>query len=109
MKTDLYMTPDHPDAFVDFPSPKASEKYANESYMLRAGYTQECLQCKGHGGWNLKLNAYSLYKMKNTKANRHMYAHSRCVCGNCSGWGLTEPCDHVQVWGPDQGTLVGRA
>jgi hypothetical protein len=88
MKT--YLTPDHPDAFIDHdhmaPSPES-------------GLTVECPKCKGHGGWNLELNAYPLRGTPDTPRNRHLFSHFRASCSNCWGWGHVKPEeDHVHEW-----------
>jgi len=64
------------DAFVDFPKPKQRKKV--------------CQKCKGHGGWNLKLNAYPLHDKKNTKKNRHLFSHFRASCSACWGYGFLQ-------------------
>lgn len=54
------------------------------------GYTHECPTCKGHGYWNLRLNAYPRYE---NPADRHF----KSMCGTCNGYGYTEspnPCAH---------------
>jgi hypothetical protein len=66
----------HPDAFVDFP---VKEPY-NDLKVL-------CPRCKGHGGWNLRLNAYNLHDHPDTPENRHRYSHFRASCNHCDGWG----------------------
>lgn len=76
-----YLTPKDDGAFVDFP------KKEIEHYYGLAGYTKECPRCKGHGGWNLQLNAYPLHSYENTAENRHRYAHYRSMCDICNGWG----------------------
>jgi hypothetical protein len=89
-----FMNSDHPDAFVDFPPKK---EIPPNHY--------ECKQCKGHGGWNLQLNAYPLRGKEETPENRHNYSHFRASCFNCFGWGYTEDhCNHN--W--DNGVNVGR-
>lgn len=78
-----YMTPDHPDAFLDWPKPAASP----------ANREQLCPRCQGHGGWNLLLNQYRLPpnsvrgRYPDTPENRHIYCHFRSQCGHCAGWG----------------------
>ncbi|NIN00473.1 MAG: hypothetical protein GTO24_21045 [candidate division Zixibacteria bacterium] len=46
-----------------------------------------CPLCHGHGGWNLKLNAYGEGR------------HFRSNCRQCNGWGWVKPedaeCIHV--------------
>lgn len=82
-----YLTPDHPDAFVDFPKRKPEYEYKHE-----------CPVCKGHGGWNLYLNSYKLPAgMEDTAENRNKYVHFCASCSQCNGWGYTrEPttCIH---------------
>jgi hypothetical protein len=84
-----YLTPDHPDAFVDS---------FKQQPQPEIGFTHKCPKCKGHGGWNLKLNAYGLPPgYKNDITNRHKYSHFRAHCDQCNGWGYTaEPstCIH---------------
>lgn len=75
-----YMTPDHPDAFKDH------EKLPKQPWA-----DQECLQCRGYGGWNLKLNQYMKHKPP--------ICHFRASCSNCNGWGWTTICDHIHIWG----------
>lgn len=75
-----YMDHTHPDAFVDHP--KLEPKY---------GATVECPRCKGHGGWNLELNAYSLHDKEDTAENRHKFSHFRACCNHCNGWGYVSP------------------
>jgi RecJ-like exonuclease len=81
------MDKDHPYAFVDFPKKDPKPEY---------GMTKECPVCKGHGGWNLELNAYPLHNYENTPENRHKYSHFKACCSHCNGWGYTredEDCD----------------
>lgn len=56
----------------------------------------ECANCRGHGKWNLELNAYGPGK------------HFRASCNNCTGWGYVPATqgDHVHQW--DRGETVGR-
>jgi hypothetical protein len=42
-------------------------------------YTVECPKCKGHGKWNLRLNAYG------------DGVHFQMGCGQCWGWGFVTP------------------
>lgn len=70
----------HPDAFLDWPEPSTN----SDSEI----YTKPCPLCKAHGGWNLKLNAYSLHGLENTSENRHKYSHFRACCSHCSGYGF---------------------
>lgn len=75
-----YLTPESPEAFADFPPPKT---------------VNACPKCKGHGGWNLTLNAYPLHSYENTPENRHIHSHFRQSCFNCSGNGETlDTCEH---------------
>lgn len=50
--------------------------------------TEVCIRCKGHGGWNLKLDAYGPGE------------HFSATCCQCHGWGWVTPVDaeHVHVW-----------
>lgn len=79
-----YLTPEHPDAFVD--------------HVLRepsGDLTKLCPTCKGYGGWNLRLNAYPLHDREDTAENRHKFSHFRASCSHCNGWGYvhqTENC-----------------
>ena len=83
-----YLTPEHPDAFVDMFKHKPQHEFKHE-----------CPKCKGHGGWNLMLNAYGLPPgYENNITNRHKYSHFRAHCAQCNGWGytiLSETCIHV--------------
>ena len=91
-----YLTPGDEDAFLDFPGKLAR----------REGYV-ECPQCKGHGGWNLRINAYKLHQHEDTAENRHLHSHFRCSCSNCWGHGCVPPeqtCVHE--W--ERGRSVGR-
>ena len=89
---DKYMDHKHPDAFVDFAPPKAPS-----DLMLKMGYNKVCPMCKGHGGWNLRLNAYRMPDgYEGNPYNRNRYCHFRASCGHCSGWGYVspeEPCE----------------
>lgn len=58
-----------------------------------SGYTKLCPVCKGHGGWNLQLNAYPLHLHKDTARNRHFFSHFRAHCMHCNGWGWTSPAE----------------
>lgn len=81
-----YLTPDHPDAYVDFPlkDGESRDKY-------HPTWTAVCPMCKGHGGWNLKLRSYPLHDKEDTPENRHKYSHFRASCSQCWGWGFVEP------------------
>ena len=81
---DKYLEPTDPDAFVDFP---VKDK---PTYDYQKGYVV-CPKCDGHGGWNLKLNAYPLRGLEDTSENRHKFSHFKSNCGQCGGWGWTSP------------------
>lgn len=78
----VYMDYNHPNAFVDFPSVPECPDYMNGASL--------CPMCKGHGGWNLELNAYSLHQNENTPENRHKFSHFRSNCSQCNGYGWTD-------------------
>ena len=83
-----YLEHDSPDAFLDYPE----EQPENVLRMAREnGMTQRCHVCKGHGGWNLRLNAYNLWDREDTPENRHNFSHFKCSCGQCNGWGWIKP------------------
>jgi hypothetical protein len=85
-----YIKPGEPDAWTDFPSVESFRAKAKD-YV---NWTQECPNCKGRGGWNLKLNAYKLpLGMESTTENRHNFAHFRCICARCNGWGFLPSSD----------------
>lgn len=74
-----YLTPESPDAFVDFP--------VLDPVPL-AYLTKICPVCHGHGGWNLRVNSYTLpIGTADTPENRHKYVHFRAHCTHCNGWG----------------------
>ena len=76
-----YLEPTDPGAFDDW--------MKREPWLM---YTKECPRCKGHGGWNLTLNAYKLHPgVADTPSNRHLYSHFRTVCGHCNGHGYIHP------------------
>jgi hypothetical protein len=56
----------------------------------------ECGKCRGHGGWNLQLDAYGPGK------------HFRASCNNCTGWGYVpeEQGSHIHEW--DGGVAISR-
>lgn len=83
-----YLEPCDRDAFLDFPPPAAPEPGRIT-----------CLKCQGHGGWNLRVNAYG-FPIPNTPENRHKYTHFRAGCDNCNGWGVVpvEQEDHIHEW-----------
>ena len=68
------------------------------------GMTVLCPQCKGHGGWNLTLNAYPLHGKADTPENRYKFSHFRASCSHCMGWGYVEPKNayHVHHWVHDR-------
>lgn len=83
-----YLTPESTDAFLDFPDVDRSKWAKN---------VIECPICKGHGGWNLRINAYPLHNIPNTVENRHLKANFRSSCGSCWGHGYLQPgqtCPH---------------
>jgi len=88
-----YMTPDHPDAFLDWPT-----------HASRSDLTQLCPRCQGHGGWNLLLDQYRLpltaggARYADTAENRHLFCHFRAMCDHCTGWG----------WIPESETCPGH-
>lgn len=85
-----YLEPTDKEAFVDHPTMCPSPE---------TGLTVECPQCKGHGGWNLELNAYPLRDKADTPRNRHLFSHFRASCSNCWGWGyVRQEEDHVHEW-----------
>ena len=75
MDSSGFMLPTHPDAFLDHPRQEPGR------------YKIECPRCKGHGGWNLSVNAYPLHSREDTPENRHRYRHFRAACDHCNGWG----------------------
>lgn len=92
-----YLTPEHPQAFFEFPA----KELPGDRYPEMAPYNTECPQCKGHGGWNLRLNAYKLPAgYADTVENRHKYVHFQMHCNHCNGWGYVKPEDanHVHDW-----------
>jgi len=75
-----YLEPTDPDAFLDFPKKEFDPKYPDMKF--------ECPKCFGHGGWNLRINAYGLLPgMEDTAKNRHNHSHFRSHCTQCNGWG----------------------
>lgn len=67
-----YLTPEHPDAFVDYPG-KPRPDWMKDAV--------ECPKCKGHGGWNLSLD------VRNDPENPHFRMH----CAQCRGHGWVRP------------------
>lgn len=109
-----YSTHNSSDAFVDFPEPLM---HLNVPYRGKLPEGQVlCAQCKGHGGWNLRLNAYPRTKdqKEHIQENRalhglealsdqefrHLYEHFRACCSNCNGWGYVDASqgDHIHTW-----------
>lgn len=78
----VYLEPTDEGAFMDFPAPREKPAHMADSVL--------CPKCHGHGGWNLKLNAYPLHSYADTPENRHRYSHFRASCSQCNGWGWTE-------------------
>jgi len=94
----MYLQPTHPDAFTDFPPP----------VVAKAGY-KTCPLCTGHGGWNLKLNAYPMHHKENTPENRHTFSHFRSLCRNCFGYGEVpdhQSCIHEWEWKENKGRCL---
>lgn len=75
-----YMTPDHPEAYLDMPVKPQPERMENPVI---------CPKCQGHGGWHLELNFAGRGQPFNDAA-----------CNQCNGWGwvrggtLNETCVH---------------
>lgn len=88
-----YLESTDPGAFDDYPRRDALK-------AAEIGLVHECLECKGHGGWNLTLNAYPLHGKENTPENRHRFSHFRVHCSNCNGMGYVRPenADHIHKW-----------
>lgn len=85
------MTPDHPDAFLDYP-PVDQTNWPEGATL--------CPICQGHGGWNLAVNCY---RSRDDPQN----AHFRTMCGACWGYGYLQPgqtCPHE--WQHDR--TIGR-
>jgi hypothetical protein len=90
MKTTRFLTVGDPDAFLDYPKKAQPVQHHPE-------WTVECPACKGHGGWNLRVNAYPLHHYRDTPENRHLHAHFRAGCNQCYGWGWVAPENAVCV------------
>ena len=84
-----YMTQDHPDAFLDFPSVEETRKELIKKGRYNPDNHKDCPVCKGYGGWNLKINRY-VNRKEDTPQNRHLYSHFRCSCSHCNGWGFVD-------------------
>ena len=88
-----YLTPDHADAFKDLeklapePAGKMLGQYVAKPRCDSVPVT-ECGKCKGHGKWNLELDAYGPGR------------NFRASCNNCTGWGYVEASQgsHVHDW-----------
>lgn len=81
-----WLTPDDPDAFLDWPPPLEQPSYFPKSKL--------CPVCHGHGGWNLRVNAYPLHGRENTQENRQR-THFQAHCVQCHGYGWTnDNCVH---------------
>lgn len=95
-----YIDHTNENAFTDFPP-------IDKEYCQKLGLLHECPKCKGHGGWNLLLNAYPLHHHPNTQENRHKFSNFRARCDHCAGWGFTKnPSDHIHTWVKDK--VIGR-
>lgn len=72
-----YLSPTDSGAFQDLPKQDPVP-----------GFDSECPTCKGHGMWNLRLNAYP----REVTAARHF----KQVCSTCFGVGYVtgEVCEH---------------
>ena len=84
-----YLTNKDNDAYLDYP----------EKRPIPIG-NKECPVCEGHGGWNLKLNAYGEGK------------HFKCTCSHCNGWGYideNEICSgHEWQWVANLGNCYNK-
>lgn len=95
-----YLKPTDPGAFDGLekrlPEPAAKMLGAYSKPRVDNVNVVECAQCRGHGKWNLKLDAYGPGK------------HSRAHCNNCNGWGYVPEAQgsHVHEWG--RGETIGR-
>lgn len=74
-----YLTPNDPDAFLGW--------IQKEN---RGNYKATCPQCKGYGGWNLKLNEYPRQPPP--------HCHFRSACTNCNGVGYVDDDSHIHKW-----------
>ncbi len=86
----IYLEPNDEGAFLDHPRMEPS-----------GNYNIECPLCKGHGGWNMRLNAYPLHGKENNPANRHQFSHFRCICRHCNGWGYVDAATAAKCQGHD--------
>lgn len=90
----MYLTPDDVDAFLDLEKQEPQPNY---------GMIHECPKCKGHGYWNLRINAYR----GDTPAQRHF----RACCSVCYGWGYTSnpnQCSHEWQWERNTGKCLNQ-
>ena len=86
-----FLSPEDPDAFVDWP---ASVEAPPEGFII-------CPQCKGYGGWNLSVNRYPLPDgLYDTAENRHLHVHFLAGCNNCWSNGFVPEAqgDHVHEY-----------
>jgi len=104
-----YLTPQDPDAFVDWPSVEEVRAKFDHWHPSRS-LAVACPKCHGRGGWNLRVNAYPMpFSIPDVPVNRHRFAHFRASCNQCAGWGYVDPgpdSQCVHVW--DRGVTVGR-
>lgn len=85
-----YMSEDDAQAHLDYPEKPPAPRGRNH-----------CPRCGGHGGWNLRLNAYPMPPGRDdTPENRHRYTHFKAACSNCNGHGHIpeQQGNHVHVW-----------
>ena len=84
-----YLTSESPEAFID-----------HALMQPHDDCTELCPTCKGHGGWNLELNAYALPDAtEDTPENRKKFCHFRASCTACWGWGYIQPGTCAHDWG----------
>ncbi len=74
--------------FLDLPLLSKPEDVPNKRYI--------CPVCKGHGHWNLELDAYGKGQ------------HFRAACFQCNGWGWVDEKDKDCVHEFKEIALVGR-
>jgi hypothetical protein len=88
-----YLEPTDPGAFIDYPLKDSAE-------AAEMGFSHECPLCKGHGGWNLRVNAYPLHNKEDSPENRHNFSHFKAHCDTCHGWGYVREKDanHIHKW-----------
>ena len=68
------------EAWVDWPERRGIPLFMSKDSV-------QCVQCKGHGGWNLLLGAYPLNEQISTPDSRHAYSHMKTTCHVCAGHG----------------------